>query len=428
MALAGDFEVVRDHLWNNIRLDRRVLALVDSAPFQRLRYVRQLGHAFLVYPGATHTRFEHALGAYHLAGVALSLLAERGELIHLPADEPPLIRLAALLHDVGHYPFSHALEEAGLPSHERLAVERLRDPELETALERFGIPDVARRIAALIQGAAESPLQGLVAGSLDLDKIEYLTRDARMCGVPYGAVDVDRLLHSLTLVRDSDGRLKTGVHEKGLSALESLLFAKYEMYRNVYWHHAVRSATAMFKRLVRTALDAGVVDAAWIASSTDDALMETLRAFTGSDLAVRLMRRHLYKRVVDVPATEVGDAGTWIARDPELTRRVEDRLADELSLPSGAVLLDFPTKPEMLAVDLPMVRRDGTTARVGAGENEHLSIQRIAGELHTQARRLRVFAPRPVRLSPADVVSVAARSANEVQVALGSARGLVGAR
>jgi hypothetical protein len=156
--------------------------------------------------------------------------------------------------------------------------------------------------------------------------------------------------------------------------------------------------------------------------------METLRAFTGSDLAVRLMRRHLYKRVVDVPATEVGDAGTWIARDPELTRRVEDRLADELSLPSGAVLLDFPTKPEMLAVDLPMVRRDGTTARVGAGENEHLSIQRIAGELHTQARRLRVFAPRPVRLSPADVVSVAARSANEVQVALGSARGLVGAR
>src|SRR5690606_4421151 len=102
-------------------------------------------------------------------------------------------------------------------------------------------PDAGRRIAALIQGASESPLQGLIAGSLDLDKIEYLNRDARSCGVQYGTVDVDRLIHALTLLRDPEsGRLEMGIHEKGLSALESLLFGKYQMFRNVYWHHAVR--------------------------------------------------------------------------------------------------------------------------------------------------------------------------------------------
>lgn len=114
MALAGDFEVVRDPVWNNIQIDARSLRVVDSAPAQRLRYVRQLGHAYLVYPGATHSRFEHALGTYHLARRALGQLAEHGELGNLGGSDVATIPLAALLHDVGHYPFSHALEEAGL--------------------------------------------------------------------------------------------------------------------------------------------------------------------------------------------------------------------------------------------------------------------------------------------------------------------------
>ena len=108
-------------------------------------------------------------------------------------------------------------------------------------------------------GTSRSPLQGLISGSIDLDKIDYLSRDARMCGVPYGTVDVDRLLSSLTLVEVEPGRYEVGVQEKGISALESLLFAKYQMYRNVYWHHAVRSATCMFKRAVRIAVRRGSI-------------------------------------------------------------------------------------------------------------------------------------------------------------------------
>src|SRR5437899_7584981 len=113
-------EIIRDPLWNNIAVDELAIRLVDTPAFQRLRYVRQLGLAFLVYPGATHSRFEHALGAYHLARRALSQLEDAGD-VHLDSRERLRLRLAALLHDVGHYPFSHSLEEAGLPHHEQLA-------------------------------------------------------------------------------------------------------------------------------------------------------------------------------------------------------------------------------------------------------------------------------------------------------------------
>lgn len=408
-----DFEIIRDPLWSNIRVDAAAAAVLDSEPFQRLRYIRQLGHAFLVYPGATHTRFEHALGAYHLAGRALGLLGERGELAGIEPDETTLIRLAALLHDVGHYPFSHALEEAGLPSHEALAVEHLAHPDLHAALDQTGMAAPARRISALIAGTSQSPLQGLISGSLDLDKIEYLTRDARMCGVPYGAVDVDRLLHSITLVPRPDGRRVVGVHEKGASALESLLFSKYQMYRNVYWHHAVRSATTMFKRLVREAIARGRLDAAWIAHTTDEALMEALHALPDAPLAQRLRRRRLHKRALDLPATDLPDgAGAWIPAQPDLAACVEDRLAEELGLVRGEVLLDFPAKPEMLALDLPLVTRRGEI------EAAQVGLQPVAEMLHRSARRLRVFVAEPRTITAAAVIALAERSTDEVRAAV----------
>src|SRR5439155_15400075 len=227
---------------------------------------------------------------------ATTLLTERGDLASVPAEDVVLVRLAALLHDVGHYPFSHALEEAGLLSHEALALEHLRKPDLAEALARTGIKDLSGRLVALIRGTSASPLQGLISGSVDLDKIEYLTRDARSCGVPYGNVDVDRLLDSLALVAPAGTTrpLTVAVHERGTSALESLLFAKYQMYRNVYWHHAVRSATAMFKRMVRTAIAGGGISGAWIAHASDEALMEKLRSIPETPLADRLRRRQLY--------------------------------------------------------------------------------------------------------------------------------------
>jgi uncharacterized protein len=387
-----DFEIIRDPLWDNIRLDRLTMALVDTPAVQRLRYVRQLGHAFLVYPGATHTRFEHALGAHHLAKTALSVMAERGELEPVAEEEQVSVRLAALLHDIGHYPFSHGLEEAGFPHHEQLGRTRLGQGELAARLEAFGIPDLGRRIGELMTGTGRHPLGGLISGSLDLDKIDYLSRDARSCGVPYGTLDVDRLLASLTLVETERGP-EVGVHEKGVSALESLLFAKYQMYRNVYWHHAVRSATCMFKRAVRQAVLGGHLTGEWIASATDGALVERLLAADPSRLATRVHQRRLYKRALDLPASDVPrDAQPWLAEDAELLARAEDALAREVGLAPGELLLDFPARSAMLGVDLPLRTRSGGVERLtDEGRAGQLGLPRVAQELYQSARRLRVF-------------------------------------
>ena len=384
------FEIVRDPLWNNIRLDPEALAVVDTPAVQRLRYIRQLGHAFLVYPGATHSRFEHALGAYHLARRVLSQLEEAGD-TRLDAADRACLKLAALLHDIGHYPFSHALEEAGLPHHEVLAERQLSSGALAARLAELGMP--AGRLLSLIQSPCAEPLAGLVSGSLDVDKLDYLSRDAWMCGVPYGVIDVDRLLTSLTIAAGPDGRAALALHEKGLAALESLLFAKYQMYRNVYWHHAVRSATAMFKRMVRRALAAGRLEPEAVALATDDGLVHELMQEDATGLARQLRERRLAKRALDLPAAELpADARSWPAEDPDLLEQVEDRLARAVGLEPGELYLDFPAKPDMLALDLLLVERDGTvTPLAGAEAARHLGLPRVAAELYRSARRLRVF-------------------------------------
>jgi hypothetical protein len=415
----ADFEVVRDPLWDNIRLDRAALQALDTPAVQRLRYIRQLGHAFLVYPGATHTRFEHALGAYHLTRRALASLDERGELAGVPADARRDVQLAALLHDIGHYPFSHALEEAGFTSHETLGVRKLREGELAARLEAVGGGGLAGAVGDLIAGRSASPLQGLISGSLDLDKIDYLSRDARMCGVPYGTVDVDRLLGSLTLVPHAEGRLEVGVHEKGVSALESLLFAKYQMYRNVYWHHAVRSATCMFKRAVRAAVRRGSVLMGGIADATDDGLMELLLNRDRNELAAAVRARRLYKRALELPASDVPGAEPWVSDDPDLVEQVEDRLAEEVGLAADELLLDFPARSSMLGVDLPLRTRSGGIERLtDAGRAGSLGLPRVADELYRSARRLRVFVARPIARALDGVVSLVALADAEVRARL----------
>ncbi|HYD54818.1 MAG TPA: HD domain-containing protein, partial [Gemmatimonadaceae bacterium] len=323
------FEIIRDPLWNNVRVDPLALRLLDTPPMQRLRWVRQLGLAFLVYPGATHTRFEHALGTYHLARRALTLLEERGDLAEGSRADCETVRSAALLHDIGHYPFSHALEEIGALHHEEVARALIVEgPVADALVERLGA-EAPARIVRLIRGESDSPLQRLISGSLDLDKLDYLRRDAAMCGVSYGDVDVDRLLNSLALVPDPDsGRQTIGMAEKGLSALESLLFAKYQMYRNVYWHHAVRSATAMYKRLVEDAIIVGALDAQMLAGFTDEGLLHDLGSRAPSFLLSALRERRLYKRAFECPAAELSaEGGEWIADDRALVVAVENRLA-----------------------------------------------------------------------------------------------------
>lgn len=394
--------IVRDPLWNNIPLDADAMQLVDTAVFQRLRYVRQLGLAFLVYPGATHSRFEHALGTYHLAGRTLVLLRDRGELARMAADECAVVRAAALLHDVGHYPFSHALEEIGALHHETVARSLIVEGEVAAVLASTIGPTAAERVHAIICCESGSPLQGLISGSLDLDKIEYLKRDALMCGVPYGEIDVERLLHSLTIVEDpATGAPVVGLVEKGLAALESLLFAKYQMYRNVYWHHAVRSATAMYKRLVDDALRSGAIEERELAGFTDEGLLHRLEERAPSALIDALRNRRLHKRAFELSATELeAGRGDWIATDRARVLEAEDELAKELGVAPGAVLLDYPEKPRMLGLDLPVRMKGGEVRRLGArGLPAAINLPLLSQELYESTRVMRVFAVEGVRVA-----------------------------
>lgn len=424
-------EILRDPLWNNIRLDPLALTLLETPVVQRLRYVRQLGLAFLVYPGATHSRFEHALGAWHLAGMAMRLLDERGALAGISVRDQQVVRAAALLHDVGHYPFSHALEEIGVTHHEEVARPLITDGLIADHLRHALGPSAPEEIFALIAGRSTHPLQGLISGSIDLDKIEYLKRDATMCGVPYGEIDVDRLLNSLVVVNTTEGTRGVGVHEKGLSALESLLFAKYQMYRNVYWHHAVRSATAMYKRLVAVAIESGAVDPRAVSHFTDEGLLVHLdRPSLTAEARVLLDAirvRQLHKRAYECPAATLGDeVGEWIASDYTLTRHVEDAFARELGLPRGAVLLDFPAKTQMLGLDLPMMRRDGRVEHLtAAGWDGAINLPRLSEELYRSARRLRVLTANRAPVPADRVLSVLRLDAEDVRSRLADGRPLL---
>jgi HD superfamily phosphohydrolase len=395
------FEILRDPIWNNIRVDELTLELVDTRTFQRLRNIRQLGLAYVVYPGATHSRFEHALGTYHLSRQTLALLCESDRSLALEPGEQAIVRAAALLHDIGHYPFSHALEEIGQLHHEDVALPLITTGEIAEILEAGIGPDAPKRIFDLIRGISDSPLQGLISGSLDLDKIEYLKRDAFMCGVPYGEIDVDRLTNSMLLLVDSQsGRQVLGVREKGLSALESLLFAKYQMYRNVYWHHAVRSATAMYKRMVDDALRSGALTASLLPGYTDEGLLHHLEHAQPGPMLDALRTRRLHKRALEWPASQLDEGyGEWIATDRERTREAEDRLAEMVGMKPGEVLLDFPAKTEMLGLDIPVLRRSGAVERLtGEGWPGTINLPTLSEELYRSARWLRVFTARRVEI------------------------------
>jgi HD superfamily phosphohydrolase len=422
-------EIIRDPLWNNIRLDPISSELIDTPAFQRLRYVRQLGLAFLVYPGATHSRFEHALGTYHLARRTLALFEEQEEYQAIDRSECMLIRIAALLHDVGHYPFSHALEEIGAMHHEEVARPLISDGEVGEVLRRELGADAPERIITLIRGESDSPLQGLISGSIDLDKLDYLRRDAFMCGVSYGEIDVDRLVNALVLVTDPEsGTPRVGMIEKGLSALESLLFARYQMYRNVYWHQAVRSATAMYNRLVIDALEAGALDAQTLARFTDERILHVRGQRAPSPLLRALRQRKLYKRAFECPAAHLApDAAEWIADDHALTVAVEDALAAELGLQPGEVLLDYPTKTQMLGLDLLVRRPYGEVRRLtAAGWEGAINLPKLSEEFYRSARWLRVYTSPRLALDPSQVITLANRSGDEVRERLRSGRSLLG--
>jgi len=245
----------RDPIHGFIYADPLERALIDSRPLQRLRSIRQLGFAYLVFPGAEHTRFGHALGAMELAGRVYDALALRGDGILDPDPRSPtrrLVRAAALLHDLGHAPFSHSAEEhfQGGIDHEQMTGLMLGLDEMETVFERWGDglePQAVARLLAEPQGATEHLLSQVVSGELDVDKMDYLLRDSLFCGVQYGSYDLARLLDTILPLRDPETEdWGLGVYEGGVHAMEALVMARYYMFTQVYFNPIVKALELHF--------------------------------------------------------------------------------------------------------------------------------------------------------------------------------------
>jgi len=230
--------------------------LTESAPFLRLNRIMQLGPVYLVYPGATHTRASHSIGVYHIGKRLLKNLSERGAEDWLTKEGINSFLAACLLHDLGHFPYTHSLKELSLSSHEALTGEIIMKEPMKSLV---GATGACPELTAAIIDKEKKEIQSdelhfyrkLLSGALDPDKLDYLNRDARYCGVPYGAQDVDFILSKLQPNKergvDIDSRLIPNV--------ESILFSKYLMYRTVYWHRQVRAITAMLKKALINGLE-----------------------------------------------------------------------------------------------------------------------------------------------------------------------------
>jgi HD superfamily phosphohydrolase len=349
----------------DVPLTNRVRRLIDSAAFRRLAQISQLGLVGLVYPAANHCRQEHSLGVFLSAIEYLEQLAtdERFTAAVTP-HEAELFLAAALLHDIGHWPFGHPMEDLHLPlfpAHEEFAHRFIVAGELADVLAEDWNLD-PHQVAELVAGEANNRpqriLRSMLSGPIDVDKIDYLMRDSLHAGVPYGRhFDRRRLIGSLCLNEAGDG---LAITDKGKTAAEMMVFARYVMFSEVYWHHAVRAATAMLQRaiyLLQTALDPDD-----LLVMTERPMIESLLSAAGDSPAYVLLdgifgsKRRLYKRLAQYSFFEEPETYRRLARRPyaeqvQFAERIANALAEGLGgriLPHD-VLVDAP--PAELEVD-----------------------------------------------------------------------------
>lgn len=308
----------------NVRLTRRIQAIVDHPAFQRLRRVRQLGPTHLVYPGATHSRFEHSLGVYaNTQRYVLNLLQTPAFEASVTEADIHAIMLTGLLHDLGHYPFAHNLEALHLkgrdtPRHEDVGGRIIRG-EIPSLQGHRSVGDIIQqefhvdpeRVIALstgrgLNGQMDHVLRSVISSAIDADKMDYLERDSIHLGVPYGRnYDRERLLNALTLNERED---RIALHAKGKVSAEIFIFGRYTMFSEAYWHHTVRAASAMMEAALaafhsRSDLDGDQLLDVLLAHSDDEFLGWLSRTSPAASATRYLIdplhgnQRRLHKRV-----------------------------------------------------------------------------------------------------------------------------------
>lgn len=346
---------IRDPVHGYIKITGEERAVLDSLFVQRLRRIHQLAGAYMVYPGGVHTRFEHVLGTMHVAGLAAESISNK---VGLTKEHVQELRLAALLHDVGHGPYSHLFEEVLAErtdlTHEDISQRIVLETDIAEILERDGIS--SKRIAQLCVGKLKSPpfMNEMIAGGLSADIMDYLLRDSYFTGVEYGKVDIHRVIDSLDVIDEHLVLDRAAVY-----AFEALLIARYEMFKAVYFHRTVRAAELMLAHSMALAdEELGLTDLSRIdrfLKLTDEVVFEQLLSLKAKSRGTRLARkladdydrRRLVKCVFEKVVQRKDRMVERIFNQKKIRKELTSEIAKDSGINPSNVYIDVPTTPSV---------------------------------------------------------------------------------
>ncbi len=373
MGSRGFWGFIKDPIYGYIRLTEVEKNIIDTLAVQRLRRIRQLAGAEYVYPAANHTRFEHVLGAMYLGGLVAQNLP-----VQLSADERQKVRLAALLHDVGHAPFSHLFEPLLVKylqrNHEDMSSWIIAESELGDVVKAQGF-DPAELSGLAVGRASKSDkpfLSQIIRGSFDVDKMDFVVRDSYHTGAGYGFVDVFRLIYTMDIL---DGNLAVDI--TALPTLESLILARLESFKAIYFHRACRAVHMMLLK----ALDAAKEDLEILKVKTPDEYLEWDDYTVWSKLAVNPKSREIVRALSERRLLKCAYEKTFFAKDELVTSvftkenvrlKLEEEIASKANVPAPDVSIDVPSLPsvpyhyalEIGPMDIPIFSKTRTGTKI----------------------------------------------------------------
>lgn len=326
----GKKKFIRDSVYGDISLSNFEVRIMDMPQFQRLRRIKQLGLISLIYPGATHTRFEHSIGTMNLG----SKLSEE---LGLNSDDIELIRASALLHDIGHGPFSHVSEGVLSVPHEELTKYVVTKTSMRDLLEeKFDVNE----IVDIVNG--KGYLGPIVSGELDVDRMDYLLRDSHNTGVAYGIIDYERIISNLKL---EDGLI---LDIKGVQAAEGALVSRYFMYPSVYQHHTTRIVNSMFRRALKKVIDENIINEKDIYKYDDAEIIGVFRHCDNkfaNDIMSRLDNRIVMKRVKTIRLNNFKYPEKMYKIEAKTLRKAEEEIAEDYGIDKDYVFINIAAYP-----------------------------------------------------------------------------------
>lgn len=327
--MSNSTKFIRDSIHGNLPLDPFEIEVLDYPQLQRLRRVKQLGFISLIYPGANHSRFEHSIGTMHLA----SKLADQ---LELSKEDKDLVRIAGLLHDAGHGPFSHVSEAVLGVNHEEITAFVIEKTSIHDKLsEKFD----TKEIIDIING--EGKLGPIISGDLDMDRMDYLIRDSHYTGVAYGVIDTERIISNLKLERELI------LDIKGVQAAESALTARYLMYPSVYQHHTTRIINAMFRRCLRDLINQDSLDPKDMYKYDDADMISICRHSEGlsREMMEKIDNRNLLKRAKVLPVNLFEEPEKIFKIEKEDILKAEEEISEDFNLNRDYTILNIAEYP-----------------------------------------------------------------------------------